>query len=206
MRAFFICSLVIAISLGAASASFATWPAAGDTLAPATTVRPAAGWPYAEDTLALALLDSLQVGKIDLEIAADSEEAGRQLWDLLENSELSKRCSQLRVPSGTSVWPVFRSRLVAVARSNGFESASLERVLNVIEQHEPHLTTKGQLIPFAALQAHRAGEVAWVILCRWESGYRPPEHGVTYSTKVGHIRAWAFLAQSSQQVGYTTCR
>jgi hypothetical protein len=165
-----------------------------------------AEWPDSRNTRALALLDSLQVGEIDLELATDSEMARKQLWDLYANQELSKRYAQVEVPGGASVWPVFRSRLVATAKTNNFESALLEKVLHIIEQQEPHLTTKGQLIPFGAFLAHRSGEAVWVVPCNWASGYRPPKDGVPIPMTVSHIRVWAFLAKNGEQVGYSTCK
>ena len=165
-----------------------------------------AQWPAADDTRALALLDSLQVGAIDLELAADPEVVQRQLWDLYANQELGKRYAQIEVPGGSSVWPVFRSRLIATANAHKLDSASLESALAIIERQEPHLVSKGQLLPYGAFLARRAGEDVWVIPCGWESGYQPPTDGVTHPVKVGHIRVWALLASSGEQVGYSTCR
>ena len=203
-----VCALCLLLGLAASvvPASEASWPAKGDTLAPATTVRLEGEWPHPDDTLAWALLDSLQVGKIKLELSQESEEAGQQLWGLLKSSELSERCAQVRVPGGTSAWPTFRARLVANAGSNGFDTASLASVLDIIEKQEPYLTTEGQLLPFAAYLAHQADDAVWIILCRWESGYSPRDDGHTAYLKAGHIRGWAFLEKNGRQIGYTTCK
>ena len=206
MRSKLIGHLTAGIVFVVATGAYATWPAAGDTLAPATTVGPIEKWAQIDEMLAPMPLDSLQVKRINLELSKNPEEASQQLWNLLKNSEVSKHYGQLKVPGGTSVWPIFRSRLVAAAETGGFDYSSLEMVLNSIEQQEPYLTTKGQLIPFAALLVHQAGDEVWVIPCRWESGYQPPRDGIPFMIEAGHIRAWAFLAQNGQQVGYTTCK
>jgi hypothetical protein len=165
-----------------------------------------AEWPPADNTRALALLDSLQVGVIDLELATEPQIAQKQLWDLYANQELGQRYAQIEVPGGSSVWPVFRARLIATAKASHLDAASLERTLDIIERQEPHLTSKGQLFPYGAFLAGRAGEAVWVIPCRWESGYRPPTSSVSFPLKAGHIRIWAFLAKSGKQIGYSTCK
>ncbi len=170
------------------------------------STRPSAEWPDSDNQLAITLLDSLQVGEIDLRLAQDSEVARKQLWDLYANSELSDRYAQIEVPGGTSVWPVFRDRLIAAVRAKKVDSESLERALSKIEQQEPGLTTKGQLFPFGAFVARRGKEKVWVIPCQWESGYRPPVDGRPIPMKAGHIRVWAFSIESGRQVGFTTCK
>ncbi len=158
-------------------------------------------WPTPSDSLALALLDSLQVSELDLRLDEDMEVAGKQLWDLFANQELAKRYAEIDLPGGTSVWHVFRSRLIDIAAESGFEIASLKRALDTIEQDEPDLTTKGQLLPFGAFMAHRNGERAWIVPCGWESWHSPPR-----PVKAKHIRIWAFSVESGEQVGYITCK
>ena len=165
-----------------------------------------AEWPSPADTLALALLDSLQVGAISLNLSSDPDEAGRQLWGQFAKGELAKRYSQIEVPGGKSVWPVFRDRLVAVAIEKGFDSKSLVGALGQIEQNEERLTTKGQLYPIGAFVARaRTGKV-WVVPCHWESGYQPPKEGQRIPLQAKHIRIWAFAMGSGRQVGYVTCK
>jgi hypothetical protein len=158
-------------------------------------------WPAPSDTLALALLDSLQVSELDIELDEDLEVAGKQLWDLFATQELAKMYAAIDLPGGASVWHIFRSRLLDAASESGFEIGSLKRALDSIEESEPHLTTNGQLLPFGAFMAHYNGARAWVVPCRWESGYSPLR-----PVKAQHIRIWAFSVESGDQVGYITCK
>jgi len=171
------------------------------------TAAPAsAEWPGPADTLALALLDSLQTGPVGLRLETDPEAAGRQLWNAYANRDLAKRYTQIEVPGGKSVWPVFKARLVAAADARGLESGSLERALGAIEKQEAHLTTKGQLFPIGAFVARQDGGKVWVIPCLWESGYVLDGDGSPRPVRARHIRIWAFSREDGRQVGYITCK
>lgn len=166
----------------------------------------AQNWPAATDTLATALLDSLQVARIELKLSEDSAEAGRQLWAKFANQDLGDRYSQIAIPAEVRSWGVFRGRLVEVVRAQGMPVESLELCLDRIQAECASLIEKGQLFPYGAFLARQWGDDAWLIPCRWESSVTYGPGHIPNPVRAGHVRIWAFMVGSGEKVGYTTCR
>ncbi len=163
-------------------------------------------WPTREDRQAIGLLDSLQVAPIHLDLDMDPQVASKQLWDRFANGELAKIYATLPLPGNQSAWPIFKSKLLNTAKAQGLETSSLENALNKIERKETWLTSKGQLIPFGAFIAHQGHKKVWVIPCGWEYGYSSQHDGPVQVVKPSHIRIWAYLMGSGQEVAYVTCK
>ena len=164
------------------------------------------GWPSSADSLAVALLDSLQVAKISLLLSEEPDDVAQQLWGTFANRDLAKRYSQIEIPSNKPAWPVFRARLIDVAKAAGRNKESLARALDEIAKQEEWLVSERQIYPIGAFIAKQRGEKVWVIPCLSESGISYDGEGQPRPMRARHIQIWAFLVESGRQVGYVTCK
>lgn len=126
-----------------------------------------------------------------------------QLWDAFANQPEEVHFNNVTTENWFEKWTVYRDALTAKAQKEGFDAASLERVLNHLT---PSPDAKRALLPVGAYLAREKDHPVWIIVCKWEyakPGEREPEK-LTYLAMM-HIRGWAIRASDLEQVGFFTC-
>lgn len=175
-------------------------------LATASSGAHGADWPAASDTLAHQLLAEIQVTKVDILLSFDIKEMEGQLWGRFANQEPAKRYGGIEVPGSVQVWPIFKKRILEVAKINNYDHQMLGRILDEIERAEKLPGQYRRDLPFGAYLARQGRRPVWLIPCVWERGITYGPDKKPKPLRLGHIRVWAYFADTAEKAGYMTCK
>ena len=163
-------------------------------------------WPRFSDQPAYGLLSTVSVEPANISLSSDPDSTSGQLWQLFANRDLANKYSEVEIPYGSHAWPVFRDKLLRVATKRMMDVGSLERVLAKIEAEEAVPARLKQLLPYGAYLGHQGSKQVWIIPCVWEVGVSYDSEHRARPVRLGHIRVWAYDAETAEKVGFVTCK
>ncbi len=120
------------------------------------------------------------------------------MQNFLREDRSSLVLSQHTIGGWNTKYQVFSQEIVRRANASGFDYEALSRILEFVR-------TDGQrqgyaYLPVGAYRTTMSGQPLWIVVLRWEV-----DHADRPTDAMGHIRAYAFIQRTLQQVGFVTC-
>ena len=141
-----------------------------------------------------SLRNQVVVRKLDLQLPAKEEQIHDFLWSNFANKPEEEKFEKLTTEEWKDRFHEYEKTLVGKAKWKSLDGDSLKKCLGEAFKH-----SKDELayLPVGAYSTKQGTTPVWIIVVKWETAKT--------GENLGHVRMFAFDAQSMKLIGFASC-